>query len=325
VISTRVRDWTNRIAIMALVLIPLAGTALAVGLLWQRAVSWEDLLLMAGLYVPISLGVTVGFHRYLTHRGFRTSPVMKALLLILGSMALDGSAIAFAATHRQHHALADQEGDPHSPVDGFWHAHVGWLFRGQVADARIFARDLQDDQLVMLVSRLFPVWAVLSVAVPFLIGGWEGLLWGGLVRIFLIHHVTWSVNSVCHTIGRRPFATRDRSRNEWVVGLLALGEGWHNNHHAFPRSALHGLHWWQFDLSGLTIRGLARLGLVWDVQRVSGTEIRARSTRSTRKAVVPRSGPARRAATRTAGGAGQGGPVGVSYPETRDVEPIRSV
>jgi stearoyl-CoA desaturase (delta-9 desaturase) len=134
--------------------------------------------------------------------------------------------------------------------------------------------------LVMLLSRLFPLWLLLSLALPFTIGGWRGLLWGGLVRIFLTHHVTWSVNSVCHSFGSRPFATRDRSRNQWLVGLLALGEGWHNNHHAFPRGALHGLRWWQFALSGLTIRLLERLGLIWEVQRVSAEEIRARVGRS---------------------------------------------
>src|SRR5207302_981675 len=150
---------------------------------------------------------------------------------------------------------------PHSPVDGFFHAHVGWLFARQTSDTMVYARDLRQDRMVMAISRLFPLWCALTFAVPFAVGGWPGLLWGGLVRVCLTHHVTWSVNSVCHTFGSRPFRTRDRSRNQWLVGLLALGEGWHNNHHAFPRSALHGLRWWQFDLSGLTIRLLARLRL----------------------------------------------------------------
>jgi stearoyl-CoA desaturase (delta-9 desaturase) len=277
--AVTLQQWTNRLTILALVLIPLAGVALGIRLLWQRAVAWDDLLLLIGLYIPVSLGITIGFHRYLTHHGFRTSPVIAVILLLLGSLAVEGSAIAFAANHRKHHAFADREGDPHSPVDGFLHAHVGWLFAGQVADENVYAHDLQQQRLVVVISRLFPLWAVLSLALPFAIGGWRGLLWGGLVRIFLTHHVTWSVNSVCHSFGSRPFATRDRSRNQWLVGLLALGEGWHNNHHAFPRGAFHGLHWWQFDLSGLTIRLLERSRLAWDVQRVSGDAVRARRER----------------------------------------------
>ncbi|MHB8573741.1 MAG: acyl-CoA desaturase [Dehalococcoidia bacterium] len=277
--ASRVRDWSIKTIMLALVLIPFAGTVLAIRLLWQRAVGWDDLLLAVCMYVPISLGITIGYHRYLTHRGFRTILPIKVLLLILGSMALEGPAITFVANHRKHHALADQQGDPHSPVDGFFHAHVGWIFGGKSADPTVYARDLQADRLVVWIHRLFPLWAVLSLVIPFAIGGWHGLLWGGLVRIFLTHHVTWSVNSVCHTFGSRPFATKDRSRNQWIVGLLALGEGWHNNHHAFPRGALHGLRWWQFDLSGLTIRLLERTRLAWDVQRVTAAEIRARAAR----------------------------------------------
>jgi stearoyl-CoA desaturase (Delta-9 desaturase) len=263
--------------------LPLAGVVLAMGLLWQRAVGWSDVALLLGLYIPVSMGITIGFHRYLTHRGFRAHPVVKAMLLVLGSMAVEGSAVAWAASHRKHHALADRQGDPHSPTDGFWHAHVGWLFEGLTADQMLYARDLRADRMVMWISRLFPVWVVLTFAIPFALAGWTGLLWGGLVRIFLTHHVTWSVNSVCHTFGDRPFQTTDRSRNQWLVGLLALGEGWHNNHHAFPRSALHGLRWWQFDLSGLTIRLLARLRLICNVQRVTPGEVSTRLHRTSMK------------------------------------------
>ena len=267
--SGRFQDLAHKASILALVVIPLAGVVIAMRMLWQRAAGWDDVALMLGLYVPISMGITIGFHRYLTHRGFRAHTAVKAALLILGSMAVEGPAIAWAANHRKHHALADREGDPHSPADGFFHAHIGWLFEGQNADQVVYARELREDRLVMWISKTFPLWAALSLVVPFLIGGWSGLLWGGLVRIFLTHHVTWSVNSVCHTFGKRPFSTKDRSRNQWVVGLLALGEGWHNNHHAFPRSAFHGLRWWQFDLSGLVVRLLERLRLVWNVQRAA--------------------------------------------------------
>ena len=281
--TARRRDLLHRTLILLLVLLPLAGVLLAIRLLWQRAVGWSDVALLLGLYIPVSMGITIGFHRYLTHRGFRANPMVKATLLILGSMAVEGSAIAWAASHRKHHALADREGDPHSPTDGFWHAHVGWLFEGLAADQLTYARDLRGDRMVLWISRLFPVWVVLTFAIPFALGGWSGLLWGGLVRIFLTHHVTWSVNSVCHTFGKRPYQTKDRSRNQWVVGLLALGEGWHNNHHAFPRSALHGLRWWQFDLSGLTIRLLGRLRLISQVQRVSTDEVATRLGRTTMK------------------------------------------
>lgn len=277
--TIRAGELLSKAIILALVVIPLAGTVLAMYMLWERAVGWGDVALLAGLYIPISMGVTIGFHRYLTHRGFRTNPVIKATLLILGSMSLEGSAVSWAANHRKHHALSDRDGDPHSPMDGFFHAHMGWLFDGMQADKNVYARDLVEDRMVMWVSHLFPLWAALALIIPFAIGGWQGLIWGGLVRIFLTHHVTWSVNSVCHTFGSRPFRAPDQSRNQWIVGLLALGEGWHNNHHAFPRSALHGLHWWQFDLSGLTIRLMERVRLARNVHRVSAAEMHARTLR----------------------------------------------
>jgi stearoyl-CoA desaturase (delta-9 desaturase) len=277
--SNAARENLRKAVIVVMVVVPLAGVGMALRLLWQRAAGWDDIALMLALYIPISMGITIGFHRYLTHRGFYAHPVLKATLLILGSMALEGPAIEWAATHRRHHAVSDREGDPHSPADGFFHAHVGWLFEQRQIDVDVYARDLVQDRMVVVISRLFPLWAALTLLIPFAIGGWQGLLWGGLVRIFLTHHVTWSVNSVCHTFGSRPFRTRDRSRNQWVVGLLALGEGWHNNHHAFPRSALHGLRWWQFDLSGLTIRLLARARLARDVHRVTGDALRARAAR----------------------------------------------
>jgi stearoyl-CoA desaturase (delta-9 desaturase) len=205
--------------------------------------------------------------------------VVKVILLILGSMAMEGSATDWVANHRKHHALADRPGDPHSPLDGFFHAHIGWLWSAQPPDPQRYARDLLADPIVVTVSRFTPLWMLVGLGLPFVIGGWEGFLWGGLVRVFLTHHITWSVNSVTHTFGRRPFATNDRSTNQWLVGLLALGEGWHNNHHAFPRSAIHGLRWWQIDISGLVIRLLGVLHLVGRIQRVSQAELQLRSGR----------------------------------------------
>ncbi len=258
----------RKVIVLVVVVVPFIATLLAIYLLWQRAVNWLDLAILGVMYTLTAFGVTAGFHRMLTHRSFRPHPVVKFLLLVFGSMALEGSALEWAATHIKHHAHSDREGDPHSPLEGFWHAHMGWMFRVPDADPQFYCRNLVDDKMVVFVSRTSLLWFALAMVIPFALGGWTGLLWGGLVRIFLTHHVTWSVNSVCHTFGKREFETKDSSRNEWVVGLLAFGEGWHNNHHAFPRSAFHGLHWWQVDFAGYLIRVLERLGLATDVYRI---------------------------------------------------------
>ena len=240
------------------VVAPFLATIYAVYLLWNWAVSWPDLVLLLVMYVPISLGVTAGFHRMLTHRSFQAQPVVSGDHPDLGSMAVEGAAITWAANHLKHHALADKPGDPHSPVDGMFHAHLGWLFGDDDADPNVYCRHLLKDPVVVFVDK-FLLWVLLSLLIPFAIGGWTGLLWGGLVRMFLVHHITWSVNSVCHTFGRRAYETTDRSRNQWTVGLLAMGEGWHNNHHAFPRSAIHGLDRWQFDMSAWVIETLEQV------------------------------------------------------------------
>ncbi len=271
--------FVYKAAVLVVVVVPLLATVFAMRLLWERAVNWTDIILLLVMYSLVALGVTVGFHRMLTHRSFKPHPVIKLILLILGSMSVEGAALDWAATHIKHHAQADREGDPHSPVEGFFHAHLGWLFKNRMADPHVYCRYLLKDSIVVFVSRTFLLWFVLSLVIPFAIGGWTGLLWGGLVRMFLTHHVTWSVNSVCHTFGKREFETNDRSRNEWVVGLLGFGEGWHNNHHAFPRSAFHGLHWWQFDLSGYVIWTLERVGLARDVYRITPELLERRSTR----------------------------------------------
>jgi stearoyl-CoA desaturase (delta-9 desaturase) len=259
----------KKILMLVVVVLPFVATLFAIALLWQRAVNWTDIALLIAFNVIAGLGVTIGYHRMLTHRSFQPHRVVKFIFLAFGSMAVEGPALQWAATHIKHHAHSDREGDPHSPVEGFWHAHLGWMFNITDADPNVYCRNLVKDPMVVFMSSTFVLWVILSLAIPFAIGGWAGLLWGGLVRIFFTHHITWSVNSVCHTFGKREFETRDRSRNEWVVGLLGFGEGWHNNHHAFPRSAFHGLHWWQFDLSGYVIWTLERVGLVSDVYRVS--------------------------------------------------------
>ena len=269
----------HKTVVLLVVLGPLFATSIAVQQLWDRGVSGRDVALLVGLYIPIALGVTAGFHRMLTHRSFSAHPVVRLTLLVLGSMAVEGAPIGWTANHLKHHALADQPGDPHSPMEGLAHAHLGWLFEATQADPAVYCRHLLKDRLVGFVDRYFLLWVALSLLVPFAIGGWSGLLWGGLVRIFLVHHVTWSVNSVCHTFGSRAFATPDRSRNQWMVGLLGMGEGWHNNHHAFPRSARHGLDRWQVDVSAWLIATLEYLGLVGDVQRIAPAAI-ARKRRS---------------------------------------------
>ncbi len=265
----------NRFVVLVIVVVPFIALVVAIWRLWARLVTPHDLVLMLGMYIPIALGVTAGFHRMLTHRSFKAHPAVRFLLLVLGSMAVEGTAIGWAANHLKHHALSDKEGDPHSPLDGLLHAHLGWLFNGDQADPKIYGRFLLKDPVAVFVDRTFGVWVVLSLLIPFLLGGWTGLLWGGLVRMFFVHHVTWSVNSVCHTFGKRSYETTDRSHNQWMVGLLAMGEGWHNNHHAFPRAAIHGMDRWQLDGSAFLITTLEKLRLVTEVYRVT-PEMRAR-------------------------------------------------
>jgi stearoyl-CoA desaturase (delta-9 desaturase) len=245
--------------------VPFLATVLAIYLLWKRAVSWSDLALLAAMYSLIKIGEEAGIHRMLAHRSFQLHPVVKFVLLVLGSMAVEGPVLEWAAIHIKHHARADREGDPHSPGEGFFHAHMGWFFKDRIPDPNVYCRHLLKDPIVVFVNRTYGLWVVLSLVVPFLIGGWTGFLWAGLVRVFLVHHVTFSTNSICHTFGKREFETTDRSHNQWIVALLSFGQGWHNNHHAFPRSAYAGVHWWQIDLSGYLIWTLERLGLARDV------------------------------------------------------------
>ena len=270
-----------RVMVLIIVITPLLGTVLAIILLWNRVVNWSDLALLAAMYSCTAFGVTIGYHRMLTHRSFQPHPIVKAIFLVLGTTSAQGPALEWAASHIKHHALADQEGDPHSPLDGFLHAHMGWFFNG-MDDPNIYCRHLVKDPMVVFISRTFWLWVSLSLLVPFLIGGWTGLIWGGLVRMFLTQHVTFSVNSICHMFGKREFETKDQSRNEWIIGLLAFGDGWHNNHHAFPRSAFHGLHWWQFDFAGYIIWTLERLGLARNVYRIPPALLERYSSGKTR-------------------------------------------
>jgi stearoyl-CoA desaturase (delta-9 desaturase) len=271
-------------------LVPFLAVGFAGWQLWNSVLQWHDLVVFAVMYVITGLGVTVGFHRHLTHRSFKAGRAVRGTLAALGSAAIEGPVISWVADHRKHHVYSDEQGDPHSPhvghgggvrgtLRGLVHAHVGWLFlHTDRGSKKRYAPDLLSDPVIRFIDRTFFLWAVVGLAIPFglgvalggtLVAGLTALLWAGGVRVFLIHHVTYSVNSLCHVFGRQPFNTGDESRNLRWLALPTLGEAWHNNHHAFPTSAEHGLGRLQIDPSGIVIRLLERLGLIWDVVRIS--------------------------------------------------------
>lgn len=262
-----------------LVVGPAVGLAVVVPLLWGRAVNVSDLVMAGALYVITGYGISVGFHRLLTHRSFRANRPLKIVLALAGSMAIEGSATYWVANHRRHHIFSDQPGDPHSPhrfdgrpfglVRGFLWAHVGWLFLSDATSADRYAPDMVADGDVTWVSRLFPLLAVVSLALPFglgwaLSGTFAGAIaafvWAGLVRMAALHHVTWSVNSICHLFGRRSFTTKDKSRNFAPLAVVSFGESWHNLHHAHPALARHGALRGQVDPSATLIRLFEQLG-----------------------------------------------------------------
>lgn len=305
-------ETRDRIITGSVTVLPPFLLAFAAWRAWEGLLRPGDLVVLVVMYLLTALGVTVGFHRLFTHRSFKAKPAVRVVLGILGSAAIEGPVISWVADHRKHHAFADVEGDPHSPhVDhgvgwlgalrGLMHAHVGWLFRHDQRGARgRYAPDLVADRAISFVDRMFVLWALGGMAMAFGLGaaiggsvaaGLTGLLWGGIVRMLLLHHVTYSINSICHVFGRRRFTTDDESRNVFWLALPSLGESWHNNHHAFPTSAQHGLRRWEIDLSALTIRALERAGLAWDVQRVAPARQQLKARGAER--------PARVASTRT--------------------------
>ena len=285
-----VHEARDRLITALVTALPILALGFVAWQLWDEALRWSDVIVFVVLYLSFGLGVTVGFHRLLTHRSFETTRWMRFLFGVLGSAAIEGPAIAWVADHRKHHAFSDREGDPHSPhvghgvglrgaLCGLAHAHVGWLFiHTQRGAKRRYAPDLLADPIVCLVDRTFVVWAALGLAVAFGLGvaighsltaGVTGLLWGGAVRMLVVHHVTYSINSLCHFFGRQRFATDDESRNLLWLAVPSFGEAWHNNHHAFPTSAAHGLRRFEVDPSALVIRGLEKVGLAWNVVRIS--------------------------------------------------------
>ena len=283
-------ETLDRIATGTVTVIPFLALGVVVWQAWSNSLYWSDVIVFAIMYTLTGLGITVGFHRHLTHRAFKAKKPVTVALTIMGTAAVEGPVTAWVADHRKHHAFADEEGDPHSPhvghsggftgaMKGLLHAHVGWLFiHDERGSKERYAPDLLEDPAIRFVDRTFLWWIAAGLALPFLLG-WAiggslhtaltGLLWGGAVRMLVLHHVTYSINSLCHFFGRKSYDTGDESRNLAWLAPLSFGEAWHNNHHAFPTSAAHGLRWYQLDISALVIRGLERLGLAWDVVRVS--------------------------------------------------------
>jgi stearoyl-CoA desaturase (Delta-9 desaturase) len=289
----------EKIANLGAVILPFAATIAAAALFWNRLVTPADLAIAAVMYLLTAVGITVGFHRLLTHRSFQTPKPVEYLFAVLGSMAVQGPVVSWVADHRKHHAHTDEDGDPHSPhvghdggvrgvLAGLWHAHTGWLMSTQGrADWKRYARDLYEDRGMRTISRQFVPLILVGLALPAaagylvsgtLAGAATGLLWGGLVRVFFVHHVTWSVNSVCHFLGSRRFDTDDRSTNVFWLALPSLGESWHHNHHAFPRSAVHGLKRWELDPSALIIATMEKVGLAHNVVRISPERQAERAT-----------------------------------------------
>ncbi len=284
VISGR-RTAFQHTLIYVFVAVPMVALALAVPLVWGWGVDWHDLLLLAVFYVIAVLGITVGFHRHFTHKSFKAKPWLRVALAITGSLAVQGNVLNWVADHRRHHAFSDREGDPHSPwlfgtsplaiERGFLHAHMSWFFDRNETNHRRFIPDLLAVRAIVRVSRTFGLWVAVSLLLPAALGAllswsWTGAItgffWGGLVRLAVSNHVTWSINSICHMVGERPFRSRDRSRNFWPLAILSMGESWHNLHHADPTCARHGVLRGQIDISARLIWVFERLGWAYDVR-----------------------------------------------------------
>jgi stearoyl-CoA desaturase (delta-9 desaturase) len=276
---------TEQALVIAFMVLPLLALAAAVPLAWGWGLTWLDVGLASAFYVLSGLGITVGFHRYFTHGSFKAARPLRIALAVAGSIAFQGSVVGWVADHRRHHAFSDKDGDPHSPwlfgtgpaavARGFWHSHMGWLLQRDRTNARRFAPDLLADPDIAAVDRLFVLLTLTSLGLPALIGGlvswsWWGaataLFWAGLVRVAVLHHVTWSINSICHMVGDRPFAARDRSANVWWLAVLSFGESWHNLHHADPTCARHGVKRGQVDISARIIWVFEKLGWAHSVR-----------------------------------------------------------
>jgi stearoyl-CoA desaturase (delta-9 desaturase) len=279
------RKIAAHISVYVFVIVPFLALLCAVAVAWGWGLSWADVIQAMVWYVLTCLGVTVGYHRYFTHGSFKTKRWMRIVLAVAGSLAVQGPILHWVADHRRHHAYSDREGDPHSPwlfgaspvavARGFWHAHMGWLFTRDLTNQQRFAPDLLADRDIRIVHRLFGLCTLVTLAAPAVVGGlvtwsWWGAVtaffWAGLVRMACLHHITWSVNSICHMIGDRPFRAHDRSANFWPLAILSMGESWHNSHHADPTCARHGVRRGQIDISARMIWLFEKLGWVHDVR-----------------------------------------------------------
>lgn len=284
-----------RLITATVVIGPPLGALAALALAAVYGFNAIDLSALAVAYALTTLGVTVGFHRHFAHRTFKTSRVLQAVFVILGSMAMQGSLLYWVSTHRRHHQYSDTADDPHSPHfeggrpisgwRGFWHGHYGWMFSSRITSPVRFAPDLIRDRFIFKTQEHYALWAALGLLGPPAIAllashnaltALEVFLWAGPVRITLVHQASWAVGSISHLWGTRPFATRDRSANNWLVAALAFGEGLQNNHHAFPWAAHHGFRWWEPDLSGVVIDLLSAIRLIWDVNRPSRAALNAK-------------------------------------------------
>jgi stearoyl-CoA desaturase (delta-9 desaturase) len=295
----RMSGRAYRAFILAASVLPAVAVAVAVVLLWNSAVGVRDLAILVVAYTLTGLGVTVGYHRLLTHRSFETPRAVRFTFALLGTMAAEGPPITWVAHHRQHHAFADEEGDPHSPhhhgggwrgaLGGLWHAHLGWLLDDRLGSSALrYAPDLVREPEMRWLSRHFLGVVAAGLLLPgvaglalsgTLAGFATGVLWGGLVRMFLLHHATYAINSICHVYGRRRYDVTDRSGNVAWLAIPSFGESWHNNHHAFPTAARHGARPWEVDLSALVIRALEAVGLASEVVRVPEDRRTAKVTR----------------------------------------------
>jgi stearoyl-CoA desaturase (delta-9 desaturase) len=278
-LNERARRLERRVT-LATVLIPYVGLVSGIVLFWNRGVNRLDLAVFGVMYCITVLGIGMGFHRLIAHRAYQATTFLRATLVIAGSMAAQGPVIFWTAVHRRHHSYSDRDGDPHSPhlhgegaieiLKGLWHSHMGWLFNHEVTDWGTYVRDLLHDRLIFKLNRMYFAWIILGLFLPALAEGlismgWlgfaRGFLWGGLIRVLVVHHSTWSINSICHVFGSQPYQLKDHSTNNVVLAIPTFGESWHNNHHAFPSSAVHGLEWWQVDITGSMIKLCAKLGL----------------------------------------------------------------
>jgi len=278
------------------VVVPFLAIFAAVPVAWGWGLGWHDVVIGAVFYAVSGHGITVGFHRYFTHGAFKAKRALRLAMAIAGSLAIEGPVLRWVADHRRHHQFSDQEGDPHSPwrygdntkalMKGLWHAHIGWFFDSEQTNQRRFVPDLLADRSIVRISKAFPWLGAVSMFAPPAIGYvWGGFhwqaaatafFWASLVRVGLLHHVTWSINSICHTMGNKPFSARDKSGNVWWLAIPSMGESWHNLHHADPTAARHGVLKGQLDSSGRVIWAFEKLHLASDVRWPSPERVQSK-------------------------------------------------